>query len=83
MTARRVRWEVTPVPRSLFWSVTRNGVERFRRLFKFRAVEGVRACCRFELREHGTHAELMVRDRRGRYTAEGSTYGDDPREISG
>jgi hypothetical protein len=79
----RIRWEVAPVPGSLLWSVSREGAMVDRRFFKYRAVEAARAACRFELEVYNARSELLVKNRHGRYTSEGSTYGDDPREVRG
>jgi hypothetical protein len=79
----RVRGEVAPLPGSILWTVTRAGMRQATRLFKFRALEYARAECRYEWENHHLKSELMVKDRSGRYTAEGSTYGRDPPEIPG
>jgi hypothetical protein len=79
----RIRWEVAPVRGSMLWSVARDGELQCTRFFKYRAVETARAGCTYELEQDDVRSELMVKNRRGEYTREGSTYGDDPREIPG
>lgn len=79
----RIRWEVAPVRGSLLWSVTRDGVPQCTRLFKYRAVEFARLQCQDELDTWDLRSELMVKNRRGQYTREGSTFGADPRHIEG
>ena len=78
---KRIVWTVRP--ERLGWNVVRDGKSAFWFLFKFRAVAFARRLCNFEWQHYHYPSELMIADRKGRYTAEGSTYGDDPRDIAG
>lgn len=79
---KRVIWTVRPRGR-FGWTVTRDGKMEFHFLFKFRAVSFARGLCAFEWSGYHYPSELMIADRKGRYTAEGATYGNDPRQVIG
>jgi hypothetical protein len=78
---RRITWTVRP--EKIGWNVVRDDKALYWFLWKFRAVAFARRRCNFELQHYHQPSELMIADRKGRYTAEGSTYGNDPRNIPG
>jgi hypothetical protein len=82
---KRVTWAVRPA--GLFgWRVTRECRDAVREewhAFKFLAVRAARAYCKQEWEEWHIPSELLIANRKGRYTDAGSTYGYDPRESEG
>lgn len=79
---KRITWSVRPAGR-FGWSVVRDNKFETRFLLKFRAVAFARWHCRFEWEHYHFPSELMIADRKGRYTEAGSTYGADPRSSEG
>jgi hypothetical protein len=82
MSARRVRWLVSPI-RGLFgWEVTRNGVFKRKFLFQYQAITWAASECNFDWETYGIKAELLIRGRNGQYR-DARTYGEDPPEVLG
>lgn len=78
---KRIIWTVRP--EKIGWNVVRDDKAAYWFLLKRSAVNFARRRCNFELLHYHQPSELMIADRKGRYTAEGSTFGNDPREVKG
>lgn len=82
LTPTRARWEVRPIRGVIGWVVTRNGFEKCRFFFKYRAVAFAVSECEYDLDRWGIPGELTIKGRNGAIQDK-RTYGDDPREVLG
>lgn len=82
---KKVTWTVRRF-KLIGWNLTRHEgvVERIEwHAFKRLAVNAARSYCRLEWEKFHIPSELLIADRKGRYTDQGSSYGPDPRESAG
>ncbi len=79
---KRITWILRP-GKPIGWTLTRDSKTEFWFLFKYRAERFARRLCNFEWQHYHYPSELLIADRKGRYTDAGSTYGHDPSDIPG